>query len=173
MLWKISVMRMAQDVKRETLIVKRLPETCGHCVTAELVEAERITALLPRCDRPAEAARCASHAPDRVDHQGVPDQFKNVAVAGTVAIGVGAGQIEAHSLSVGEDQLTLATAIGQRGNQRTGIDGIPLLRYRREDCGHTQKFRKGHDQKIRRASHKNQLMSGLSMLVQPCATLPG
>src|SRR5437016_13296230 len=124
MLWKISVMRMAQDVKRETLIVKRLLETSGHCVTAELVDAERFTALLPRCDRPAEAARRASHAPDRVHHQGVPDQFKNVAVAGAVAIGVGAGQIEAHSVSVGEDQLTLATAIGPRGHQSTGLAGI-------------------------------------------------
>src|ERR1700693_796840 len=163
MLWKISVMRMSQDVKCEMLIVKRVLETCGHCMTAESVDAERFTALLPRCDRPAEAARRASHAPDRVDHQGVPDQFKNVAIAWAVAIGVGAGQIEAHSPSVGEDQLTLATAIGQRGNQRTGIDGIPLLRLRREDRGHAQKFRKGRDQKIRCASHKNQMVTGLSM----------
>src|SRR5713101_1744597 len=126
MLWKISVMRMTQDVKRERLIVKHNPETCGRRMTAESVDVERFTALLPRCDRPAEALRRASHAPDRVDHQGVPDQFKNVAIAGAVAIGVGTGQIESHSLSVGEDQLMLATAIGQRGNQRTSIDGIPL-----------------------------------------------
>ena len=129
--------------------------------------------LLPCRDRPAEAARRASHAPDWVDHQRVPDQFKNVAIAGAVAVGVGAGQIKAHSLSVGEDQLTFATAIGQRGNQLTGIDGIPLLRLRREDRGHAQKLRKGHDQKIRRASHKNQLVTGLSMRVQLCATLHG
>src|SRR5437879_12560185 len=102
MLWKISVMRMAQDVKRETLIVKRLLETSGHCVTAELVNAERFTALLPRCDRPAEAARRASHAPDRVHHQGVPDQFKNVAVAGAVGNRVGASQRDAASVRGGQ-----------------------------------------------------------------------
>ena len=56
-------------------------------MTAESVNVERFTALLPRCDRPAEAARRASHTPDRVDHQGMPDQFKNVAIAGAVAIG--------------------------------------------------------------------------------------
>jgi len=166
-------MRMTQDVKRERLIVKHNPETCGHCVTAESVDVERFTALLPSRDRPAEAARRASHAPDRVDHLGVSDQFKNVAIAGAIAIGVGAGQIEAHSPSVGEDQLTLAMAIGQRGNQRTGIDGIPLLRLRREDRGHAQKLRKGHDQKIRRARHKNQLVTGLSMRVQLRTTLHG
>jgi phosphoribosylaminoimidazolecarboxamide formyltransferase/IMP cyclohydrolase len=90
-----------------------------------------------------------------------------------MVVGVGAGQIEAHFLSVGEDQLTLARAIGQRGNQRTGIDRIPLLRLRREDRGHAQKLRKGRDQKIGRTSHKNQLVTGLSMRVQLRATLLG
>ena len=76
--------------------------------------------------------RRASHATDWVDYQGVPDQFKEVVIAGAVAIGVGTGQIETHFPSVGEDQLTLAMAIGQRGNERTGIDGIQLLRLRGE-----------------------------------------
>ena len=91
-------------------------------MTEKSVNVERFTALLPHRDRPAAAARRTGHAPDRIDHQGIPDQFKKVVIAGTVAIGVGTGQIKAHSLSVGEDQLTLARTIGQRGNQRTGID---------------------------------------------------
>src|SRR5207237_1414887 len=99
--------------------------------------------------------------------------FKNVAIAGAVTIGIGTGQIEAHSPSVGEDELALAMAIGQWGNQRTGIDGILSLRLRREDYGHIQEFRKGSDQKIRRARHKNQLVSRLSMRIQPGATLHG
>src|SRR5262249_12754126 len=47
------------------------------------------------------------------------------------------------------------------------------LRFRREDCGHVQKLRKGYDQKIRRPSHKNQLMSRLSMCLQLGAPLDG
>src|SRR5512141_2038676 len=113
MLWKISVMRMSQGVTHETLIRKHVPELWGSCMTAESVNVERSTALLPRRDRPALPARCARHSTDRVDHQGVPDQFKNVAIAWTVAIGIGLGKIEAHLLSVGKDQLTLAMAIGQ------------------------------------------------------------
>ena len=79
---------------------------------AESVDDERFTALCPYCDRPATALRRAGHAPDRVHHQGEPDQFKNVGIAGTVAIGIGPGQIEVHFLSMGEDQFTFATAIG-------------------------------------------------------------
>ena len=171
MLWKISVMRIHQAVKRETLIGRHEPETCGNCMTAESDNDERFTVLSPRCDRPAAALRRARHAPYRVNHLGVPDQFKNVGIAWAIAIGVGASQIEAHFLSMGEDQFTLATTIGQGENQRAGIDGIPLLRFRREDRGHVQELRKGHHQKIRRAGHKNQLVTGLSMLLQPRATL--
>ena len=164
-------MRMAQDVKRKTLIVKREMEACENCTTVESVNVERFTALFPCRDRPAKALGRSSHAPDRVDHQGVPDKFKKVVIAGAVAIGVGTGQIETHFLSVGEDQLTLAMAIGQGGNQRAGIDGIPLLRLRGKDRGYVQELRKGLDQKIRRAGHKNQLVPGLSMRVQLRATL--
>src|SRR6185295_3561707 len=111
MLWKTSVIRMTQGVKRYE-----------SCTTAESVTVEHFTVLLPRCDRPAETLRYACHATDWVDHEGVSNQFKNVAIAGAVAIGIGTGQIEAHYPSVGEDELELATAIGQRGNQRPGID---------------------------------------------------
>src|SRR6185295_3157757 len=122
MLWKISVMRIIQDVNREAIIVKSVLETGGYCMTTKRsVGDSRFTALLPQCDRPTSLLCRAGHAPDRVDHQGVPDQFKNVSVTWAVAIGVGAGQIEIHFLSVSEDQLTLATTIGQRRNQCTGI----------------------------------------------------
>jgi hypothetical protein len=47
MLWKISVTRMAQDVKHEMLIVKREMEACENCMTAESVNVERFTALFP------------------------------------------------------------------------------------------------------------------------------
>ena len=146
-------------------------ETCGQGMTAESVDDARFTALCPRGDRPATALRRARHAPDRVDHQGEPDQFKNVGIAGTVSIGVGPGQIEVYFLSMGEDQFTFATAIGQRGNQCTGVDGIPLFRLRCEDRGYIQEFRKGDDQKIRCASHKNQLVTGLTMFLQSRTTL--
>ena len=42
-------------------------------------------------------------------------------------------------------------------SQCTGVNGIPLFRLRGEDRGYVQEFRKGDDQKIRCASHKNQL----------------
>ena len=61
-------MRIHQAVKRKTLIVRREPEPWRHSMTAESGDVERFTALLPRCDRPPEALRRASHAPDRVDH---------------------------------------------------------------------------------------------------------
>ena len=115
----------------------------------------------------------ASHASDRVNHLGVPDQFKNILIAGTVAIGIGIGQIKAHSLSMGKNQFALAPAIGQWGNQRAGIDRILLRGLRRKDRGHVQKLRKGRDQKVRRASDKNHLVSSLSMGVQFCPTLYG
>src|SRR4029077_12800406 len=94
-------------------------------------------------------------------------------IARAVAIGIGTSQIEAHAPSVGEDKLALATAIGQWGYQRAGIDGVLSLRLRREDCVHVQEFRKRYDQKVRRPSHKNQLVPRLSMRVQPGATLHG
>ncbi len=50
--------------------------------------------LLPGYDRPTSALRRAGHAPDRVDHQGMSDQFKQVMIAGAVAIRIGAGEIE-------------------------------------------------------------------------------
>src|SRR5678815_3728334 len=87
----------------------------------------------PYCDRPAKALCRASHASDRVNHLGVPDQFKNILIAGTVAIGIGIGQIKAHSLRMGKDQFALAPAIGQWGNQRAGIDGILLRGLCRKD----------------------------------------
>src|SRR5262249_61650840 len=72
---------------------------------------------------------------------------------------------------MGKDQRALATTIRERGHQGTGIDSIPLLRLCCEDRGHTQELCKGHNQKIRRAGHKNQLVSGLSMLLQSPETI--
>ena len=81
-------------------------------MSIELVQQINRFRSFPMYDRPIPLPRRARHAPDRVDHQGMPDQFQNVVIAGAIAIGIGAGQIEAHFLSMDKDQLTLARAIG-------------------------------------------------------------
>src|SRR5262244_323642 len=102
MLWKISVIRIGQDVKRPS-------ELNGPAERA--VNVEGFTSLFPSRDRPALLLSHASHAADWVYNLGVPDQFKNVAIAWAVAIGVGPCQIEMPIFGMGEDQLTLAMPI--------------------------------------------------------------
>jgi len=119
--------------------------------------------LFPSRDGPAKAFRRACHAPDGVYYQGVPNQFKNVAIAGAVAVSIGISQIESSVSRVGEDELTLATPVGQRRNQSAGVDGTLLFRLRREDSGHVQELRQGDDQEIGSACHKNELVARLSM----------
>ena len=101
MLWKISVMRMAQEVKRETSNVKRVPEVWVSCMTVESVNVERYTSLFPCCDRPATALRRSGHAPNWVDHQRMSDQLKKVVIAGAVAVCIGPGEVEIHSFERG------------------------------------------------------------------------
>ena len=79
----------SHKLRRETLIVKRLSER--YSPDEQPVNVERFTSLFPSRDRPAESLRGTSHAPDRVDDQGVPDHFKEVVIARAIAIGIGAG----------------------------------------------------------------------------------
>ena len=101
------------------------------------------------------------------------NQLKKVVIAGAVAVRIGPGEVEIHCSSVGKDQLALATAIGQGGNQCTGIGGILLFQLCGEDRRHIQESRKRFNQEIRRASHKDQLVAGLSMGIQLRTTLLG